>query len=300
MRTSSSEPAWSWLTAAIRGDARPPQQERQRQRALVRRAEDGGVRHARGAHPRRRGGRRPCWSTGHRARPRSTARGTRSTSATPGSRSAAARPRGPHSTCDRPAGGGRRPHGRPGQQDVAGVVEPGDEHGPGHGRVPGRAGEPARRPSGEHEVDRGAEVGRRRTERRPPPRRRVTAVGTSIDAGPGGAGGLDVGADVADDHAPLDGHAAGASAAARTMPGRRLAAGAAVVGPVRAPQHGVERPEQLGQTGVDGLDLRGGQQPPGHAALVRHDGERGTPAARRRSSPAATPGSGSTRAGSPL
>jgi hypothetical protein len=84
--------------------------------------------------------------------------------------------------------------------------------------------------------------------------------------------GAHVGPDVADDHAPLDGHAAGARRGehhARCW----LAERTPVVGPVRAPQHRIERAEQLDHPVVHGLDLRGGQQPASHAALVRHDGQ---------------------------
>ena len=77
MRTSSNEPAWSWLTAAIRSTPAQPQQQRERQRALVRTSPStGGVGDARRRRTRVDERRRPRARTPASARPRSTARGT--------------------------------------------------------------------------------------------------------------------------------------------------------------------------------------------------------------------------------
>src|SRR5205085_507973 len=89
--------------------------------------------------------------------------------------------------------------------------------------------------------------------------------------GAGGAGGLDIGADVADHDAALGRDAEPARRLA-DQAGRRLATRAAVLRCVRAEQPRVERADQRVGARVDRLDLGTRQQSAPDPALVADDG----------------------------
>ena len=249
-------------------DPRPPQQQRERQRALVRRAQQGGVgdargpdaldelagralghRHPLGLDPRRverRHGGDPGEQVGRRP--------------TPGAAEQVHRPAGRRDRSDRRTGrAGRRPGCRGGRRArrppfglaawalTARRAE----------TLPPRAA-PGSRPTRTRSIavpKSGTTQGAAATSSAPGDR------GGDEDRGrAGGGGGLDVGADVADHGATCDRHGEHRSGGG-DHPGPRLAAGAPVAGPVWAPQPRVERPEQLVDPGVHRPDLIRGHDP---------------------------------------
>ena len=155
--------------------------------------------------------------------------------------------------------GGDRAHGGPGEQDVAGVVEPGDEHGAAH-------------QSPASSVVRPPAQGRPRGAGPPRPRAGgSTGVGTRIAHGPGGR--------------PRPRRRRRCRRRPRSAPGRRrarrrrplhhagrgLAAGAAVVGPVRADLPACRSgPSSSSTRALHAVDLLGGDDAAGDAGLVAH------------------------------
>ena len=214
--------------------------------------------------------------------------------------------------------------GRAGEQDVAVVVEA-DGQDVGHRDAPpvvgagrrtagieGRSGAECRACNCGHRraIPRGCRSAGSKARSTASARSRATSAAASTSSRQGsrgrdedrsragGPGRLDVGADVADHHAAR-GSTPRRSAARSTSPGAGLRQSQPSSGPVRAPRPRAERAEQRLDPGVDRAHLRLGEQPAGDAALVG-DTPVGTPAARSRSSAARAPGTGSTRAGSPL
>ena len=298
MRTSSREPAWSWLTAAIRVDAGPAQQQGQRQRALVRRAEQGGVADARGPDPLdERVGRAPGAGIGsgsiHGAWKVETA-------ATPGAVGRRPAP-GAAEQVHRPAGRRDRSDRRTGQQDVAQVVEAGDEHGAPAVRARGGA-LTTRRARGAARDAPGSRPARTRSIRRVGEVRsdagaaatssgRVPGVGIRIEAAPARGRSLDVGADLAPITTQRGGNQHGEEPGAGDHPGRRLAAGAPAPGPCGHTATASNGPSRS-STRAFTADLVRSTDPRGRRRSGWTPPPARMPAARGRSRAGRTPGSG--------